>query len=296
MSQREPQQFNRPRRIPGPQFWVFLALVALALAPGRAGATPALGVWAQHTLTVGAGTQIQGLDVGVRAVVDTGSVQINLGPDVDLSVANVYGHRVSFGTGTVIGHLYADSVTNNGGNFGTLSPFPTVARLPSGPAQPGSVAVNVPANSEMNLPPGSYGNVTVQQNASLRLSGGVYDAASLSVAYGAQVIVDGASLLRVGPLFVDTSAVIGPDPALGLALNLRIQAWLSNTSPTTVTPAVSIAAGASVSAFVLASNGVIQVGNNAVITGVLDAAFLSIGDHVSILSGPAGWRSAAATS
>lgn len=261
-------------------------LTAVALIPGNALASPALGVWAEQTLIIGSGTRIHGADLGVHSALDTGPVQIQIGSEVDLGASSVYGHRISLGSGTVIGHLYADSVTNTGGTYGSLSPFPLVLSPPHGTVQPGTVDVIVPANGSATLSPGSYRTLAVQANASLYLAGGLYDAFSMSVASGARVVVEGASLLRVASLFAENWGMIGPDRALGVDLNLRIQVMGGNSSGSGGTPAVYIAPASFVAAVILAPNGTIQVGDHSVVIGGLDGKFVNLGESLAFGSSP----------
>jgi hypothetical protein len=124
--------------------------------------------------------------------------------------------------------------------------------------------LSVPTSGSVTLSPGSYGAVSLGPNATLRLSGGDYHVFSVSLAEGSSLLAGGSSLLQITTtLAAATRSVIGPDPALGVPINLRIEA----NGPDT---AMSIGDNASVAAVLLAPNGTIQIGDNAALTGVVD--------------------------
>jgi serine/threonine-protein kinase len=147
----------------------------------------------------------------------------------------------------------------------------------------GFTSVTVPADSEIDLGPGSYGAVVVEENAVLRLTGGDYEAFSLSVASGGQIITEDESLLRITTtMFADVGTSIGPDPALGVAMNLRIEIMGADIVASNLfIPAVFIGSDTSVATVIFAPNATVQIGDYAQITDAIAGLNVVLGAGVT---------------
>lgn len=110
----------------------------------------------------------------------------------------------------------ADATIRNQGPT-PWAPQPLIAVLPcQAPCTPGSTAVLVPKGGTQTLPPGTYGNVVVSDNATLNLSGGTYCLASLKVGHFSKVEVQGTSTINVpGKVKVNLRSSLLPSTGLG---------------------------------------------------------------------------------
>jgi hypothetical protein len=158
-------------------------------------------IWAMKGIAVGAGSAVVGGDLAVSSV--TGAVELGAGADVRGS--RLVAPFASIDASVLVGQLD----TGTGATFTTCESFPhvdppgcaVVYRRTSGaptqapalppllPVQPGTTDVSVHPNGVTGLDAGSYGAVRVKKNATLTLSGGDYELASLALDDGAKVFV-----------------------------------------------------------------------------------------------------------
>jgi hypothetical protein len=260
------------------------------------------------TSTTGQMTLSAGVDVrGSRLVASVASVDANvLLGQVNTNSIVTFISCLGGGTSTV-----SDGCNNGTVIYRQSSTDPTQApALPLlAPVQPGTTDVTVTESGTTVLAPGSYGAVTVLQGGTLTLAGGDYQVASVALVAGGRILVEQPSALRIaGSLSTGANCVIGPDPTLDLALNLRIEVLGQDTTPTapspgtggslgvvaagdagegtpTLIPAVSLGSGNSVGAVIVAPNGTIQVGDSGFVIGGLTAVTVNLGMNSGLMSG-----------
>ena len=97
------------------------------------------------------------------------------------------------------GEIGTNSFTPGAGNVtGPVSAYVAPPPQPTpGTITPGTTAVTVPLNGTRTLAPGAYGAVLLNNNATLTLSGGLYQFTSLTVNVEARVTVLAATTVRV---------------------------------------------------------------------------------------------------
>jgi RHS repeat-associated protein len=245
----------------------------------------AFALLADDSLVLGPGSTVEGADVGVRSAV--GTVEIGAGATVDGS-RGVYGGVVTLDGGAIVGDVYTGQLTNGGGAYYRLLPFPAVASLPG---QASSLVtgsdVEVGSGSTADLSAGAYGVVTIDAGGTLYLAGGVYDVASISIADSGSIVVEAPSVLRVAGTFSTGSNVsIGPDSGLGDAVNLGLQVFGtdSGTGTNFLVPAMYVGHGSTVAAFATASHGTAQVSDQTTVVGAVFASHISVGTGVTVVA------------
>src|SRR5580658_3535683 len=167
--------------------------VVLNYQSGFANAVPSITTfvaYAELSITLGSQTRTVGGDVGVAAV-GAGSVgtQLTVGSQDSLDPAHTaYAASVSLGSQSAVGDIDANSLSNGGGLFGTLAPYPasSMPQLPLALAgTPGTSSVTVPTGQQETLTPGSYGALT--DDGVVFLKPGAYSFASVTLGNNAQL-------------------------------------------------------------------------------------------------------------
>ena len=143
-----------------------------------------------------------------------------------------------------------------------LPALPTIAA--------GTQAVTV--NGSQTLAPGSYGTLTVNQGATLILSGGLYHFASWNVGQGAKVHFQAPSEVRIaGALVVNANGYVGPTPGVtnldANSIIIHVAGTDGQSNPGNFPKAATLEQNVTVSAYVLAPNGLLNLRQNGVATG-----------------------------
>ena len=150
--------------------------------------------------------------------------------------------------------------------------LPLRAGLPALPTiTPGTQAVVV--NGSQTLAPGSYGTVTVNNGATLVLSGGLYQVTALSVGQGAKVHFQAPSEVRIaGALVVNPNGFVGPMPGVANldanSIVIQIAGTDGQSGPGNQPRAAAFDQNVVVTAYVVAPNGMINFRQNVNATGV----------------------------
>ncbi|MFN8487403.1 MAG: LamG-like jellyroll fold domain-containing protein [Caldilineaceae bacterium] len=152
--------------------------------------------------------------------------------------------------------------------------LPLRSGLPALPTiTPGPQAVTV--NGSQTLAAGSYGALTINNGATLILSGGVYHFASGSLSQNAKVLVQAPSEVRIaGTLAVSQNAYIGPDPAIPTMNANQIVIEVAGTNgqagvPDSNPKAASFDQNSQLFAYLVAPNGTVVLSQNAAATGAV---------------------------
>ena len=150
--------------------------------------------------------------------------------------------------------------------------LPLRAGLPALPTiTPGTQAVVV--NGSQTLAPGSYGTVTVNNGATLVLSGGLYQVTALSVGQGAKVHFQAPSEVRIaGALVVNPNGFVGPMPGVANldanSIVIQIAGTDGQSGPGNQPRAAAFDQNVTVAAYIMAPNGMINFRQNVNATGV----------------------------
>ncbi|MCB0139602.1 MAG: hypothetical protein KDE50_06795, partial [Caldilineaceae bacterium] len=166
-----------------------------------------------------------------------------------------------------------NELTGKGTVNGTRT-TPLVLPLRAGsPALPaiaaGTQAVTV--NGNQTLAAGSYGALTVGNNATLVLSGGLYQFAGWNVSQGAKIHFAAPSEVRIaGVVAMSQNAFVGPAPGATAVDANQIVLYVAGASSQggNFPAAVSVAQNAALNAYVVAPNGLITLQQNANATGI----------------------------
>lgn len=158
------------------------------------------------------------LEIGSYATVDDPGAVV--AESVDLrqraSVGDVFANQLTADPTSTVGSVSALSFGPEGRLFDTGS-------LPS--FSPGSSNFTVPRGVVATLPPGAYGTATVGRNATLVLTGGIYELRKLSLLHGAAVRVQAPVEVRISSAFkTGPRSFIGPDVDSGVgATEIRFE-------------------------------------------------------------------------
>ncbi len=168
---------------------------------------------------------------------------------------------------TAGGDVYFNTLTNGGSIHGAqITPLglPVYASLPPVLVRPaGTQNVDVPDNGQLTLNEGAYGNLTVGRSATLRLAGGGYAFASITVRRAGALLCAGpADVVVPGPPDFGPNSVVGPAGGAGLtAAGIRIQIDGINGSDgalSSTPPAAHAGQSAQVSATLYATAGTLD--------------------------------------
>jgi hypothetical protein len=147
-----------------------------------------LALNARSSLTIGAFTQVSA-DVASSGL--NGSVLFDVNSTQGFfSGFNVLASTVVINTGATVGHIFGNDITLNGNaaqeSIGLdprlLPAVPTVT-----PSAPGTSNVSTGKNEAKQLCPGQYGTISLGQNSTLNLNGGVYQVQKLVLGDGARL-------------------------------------------------------------------------------------------------------------
>jgi hypothetical protein len=225
---------------------------------------------AKTTLTVGAFTQVFG-DVGSSGL--NGSLLFDVSSSQGFD-GNALANTVTVRTSASVGHVFGNDITVDGLAFQQslgLDPatLPPVPGMPS--VAPGTTNVSLATNQTRQLCPGSYGTLSLGQNARLNLNGGVYQVARLNLADGARLEPSEPVVILVsGSLVTHTGSLIAPS---GQSLNAMSAADIRIE----VAGAVTLGDSTQVRAHLLVPNGKLTTGGSVSLIGAAWAKSIAIG-------------------
>ncbi len=178
----------------------------------------------------GGGASVLSGDVGVEGLGSYSGPRIDSLYSATVVKGTTRADSVSLGYGQ-FGDIYTNHLADNYGLRSYLNPpsFPLTSALPSlpptAPVTPGNSDVTVDASDSKGLAAGAYANVSVGENATLLLAGGVYDLANLTLQAGATISIGEGVELRIAGRFNALSGnhFIRADESPLRAPDLRIQ-------------------------------------------------------------------------
>jgi len=183
-------------------------------------------------------------------------------------------------TGALAGNVYGNDLTVDGSAASQIlgldpSDLPQVPA--NGAVTPGTTSLTVAANQARQLCPGQYGAITLGNNATLNLNGGVYQISRLSLADGAKLLPsEPVVLLITGGITTTTGAVIDAHPQSLSPLtagDIRIEAG----------GAVTIGNSNQIRAHIL-SAGKLTTGTGLILNGAFAAKSIAIGASAQLFA------------
>ncbi len=168
----------------------------------------------------------------------------------------------------------------------TPQSLPVLASLPALPAiTPGATDVNVPANQTMTLAAGAYRNITVNHDATLILTGGVYHMEKLDIRQDAKLHFTAATEVRIkSEMDTDAKAYIGPAPSAPSLPASQIIFYCEGADDggDLASTVVQIGERNTVKANFYAPNGTVYLRANTVATGAFIGKRAQIGERVEL--------------
>jgi hypothetical protein len=241
--------------------------------------------YAELSITLGTGDHSFGGDIGVAHTgASSVGTQLTVASRTQLDTQRtLYAPSVSLGSQAIVGDVEATTLTNTGGSFGPLAPYPASAMPVSPPAlatTPGTTNLTVAQGQQQTLNPGSFGTLT--DNGIVILNPGTYSFASVTLGNNAQLIAQsgGATIVAIaGTLSTGTGAQIFP--AGQAAGNLTISV-AGNDGTNGSPPAASIGANTQIVALLNVPHGTLSFANNVQATGAFGGFLISAGNNVTL--------------
>ena len=177
--------------------------------------SPTIGdfaLYAERSVTLGAQDQINGGDIGIAAAtVSTFGSQLLVGNQVQVSKTNnLLSPSVTLGQQSRVGDVQTTTLINDGAqSLGTVAAYPASLMPPLpvvGTAGSSTSHVTISAQAHASLSPGTYGSLTIGNQAQVALAAGSYSFSSVSI--GNQVHITGnpgGVVFLVGGTFVTGS-------------------------------------------------------------------------------------------
>ena len=290
---------------------VVVIALAAALSVGLLPAPPAdaqvsslpiqfsdVSIFATNSVRIDNGAQV----TSGHVVVNNASPGPTLTPGVELGIHNnahtptgydVVADSIQVSNGAVVGgKAFFNTLSNSGTISGTqhtplalpvFNPLPPFKSAP-----PGTVDVTVPNGTEQTLAAGNYRDITVQQNATLRIDQGVTNVRSITVSNAGKLLflnlASGRTEVRVAEqMTIGNNFVVGPVDSDPLKAG-KIVFYVASASTTTV--AVDTGNGGTLFANVYAPNGTLILDNNTNAVGAFLAKNVDVqnGTHVALES------------
>ena len=231
------------------------------------------------------------ITLGEKSVVNSGDIIVNevrAGSQVELKVKekastpsgfSLRANRITVDPKAQVGGDVYFNVLSNGGTIAgalfTPLNIPVVLTLPAfESSSPGTQNITVATKQTMTLAPGSYGDVTIQPQATLRLgSGGTYQFKSITAKSKSKLLATAPTHVRVlNTLSADNETYIGP--AQGSPIDASgIIVYVGSSS----TQAIEAGPKADLFANFYAPNGTIRFKEGTEATGAFLAKDLDIG-------------------
>ncbi|MCP5047661.1 MAG: hypothetical protein GY940_10850 [bacterium] len=139
------------------------------------------------------------------------------------NASSIYGDSITIKINACVNDVYYNQLNNNGtirGNMNSPLALPLIDTLPPFPASlPGFSDIDITGGTTLILAPGSYGKVLVRANATLILTGGVYQLENLDLgSSNSQVLFQAASDVIINNhLQPGAGAIIGPQSGSGIS-------------------------------------------------------------------------------
>jgi hypothetical protein len=241
-----------------------------------------------HTGNVGANASLPDPNGGAD---DKEEVEIGLGVKMLQAGSKVMGDTVRLRASSQVYDVhFNEEFFGSGaailGNQVTPQSLPVVASLPPlPPIAPGATDIEVPANQTMTLAAGAYRRITVNHDATLILTGGVYQIEKLDVRQDARLYFTAPAEVRVkNEMDTDARAYIGPAPSAPSLSAAQIIFYCEGVDDggDLAATAVQIGERNMVIANFYAPNGTVYLRANTLATGAFIGKRAQIGERVEL--------------
>jgi len=268
-----------------------------SVAQGALESEPTFAVYASDSISIGQDAHIAGGQVGVMRTVAGPSLvpgyELAIGAGASVSATEaVHGNALLLGSGATLGEIHANSVVDNGATHGPVTALGSMPAMPKmARPSPTTVPLHVTANAVTQIPANArYGAAVVEDRATLRLAGGVYDFASLTLGENSRLETDAPTIVRIQDrLATGPKAFVGPTTPKTVALNLQIEVNGGNGIPGSLTAyprAAFFGEKTEVRAVVLANNGTLTLSEKIDAYGAFYAREVDIEPKVDIIWPP----------
>ncbi len=248
-------------------------------------------LYAERTAAVDNNANVTGGAVGVETV--SNDVLVD---GAELAVKNNAVAKVALYADAVllvksaVGEVHTNKLVEQANpTHGAVSPFDAsvMPALPAaGAVAAGSGSYVVATNATVVLAPGAKGDVTVKPNGVLRLSGGLYQFASLTLQSNTRLEASAGSEVRIaGRLDAAPNSYFGPAQGSGLtAKGLRIEVDGQNGGPKATSQPAACAFGpnATLRALILVPGGTLDLGQNGSAQGALFGRAVHIEENTKL--------------
>jgi RHS repeat-associated protein len=248
--------------------------------------------WSKTGLAFEVETAVEQADVGVTHA--RAGLSVSAGDALAMgngttrpSAGRIDGTSVPLASSAVGGERPPHQRTDIAGQQGPVMPVTSLSAPPP-PTRVSSdaPAVVVAAKATTQLRPGRYASVLVKRNATLRLSGGIYVVASLTLESQARLEALAPAELRIaGRIAAADKTFIGPSRSAGVDLNLTVEVSGQNGATGTrgdAPKAAVFGARSTVQAIVRVLNGTLQLGEKSRATGVFQTRDIDVGPPVRV--------------
>jgi hypothetical protein len=193
-----------------------VATASQALNPNPQVADFAL--FATNSISVGTSVTVSGGDIGVKNAGAgpflVSGFELAIGGTSQVNAArNVIADSIQLGASSSVGDVQTNQLNDLGSVHGPVTPFVAMPNIPPlSPVTAGTTDRNIANSSVTTLAANlSYRNLTIGNNAVVRLTGGVYQLAQLTIGQNTRLEPLAASEIRItGKLSVNTSSILGP--------------------------------------------------------------------------------------
>lgn len=219
-----------------------------------------------------------------------GSQETTIGLAVTvLAGSRVFGNSVKLKQGSTVGDVYTNDLSGNGtvtGSVFTPVLFPLDVALPAVPvAQPGVTYFDVAQGGSLTLDAGSYGLLKARNDATVTLTGGVYEFSEWDIRDRVTVEVLAPSQIVVaGRVATGKNSALMPGPGVEpFEVKLTVLGVNGNTGKVGATPkAAKFGIGSTVSAVVWVPNGTAWLRQNAQGQGQFLGRWVTVGIGVTV--------------
>ncbi|MBF0227031.1 MAG: carboxypeptidase regulatory-like domain-containing protein, partial [Desulfobacterales bacterium] len=190
----------------------------------------------------------------------------------------IYADTVTIMAKASVYDAYYNEITNSGvirGTYVTPLSLPLDVSLPHfATPNPGDENITVSQSQTINLNPGSYKDVIINNKGTLVLSGGSYNFRNLTFQGSkAKIVVNSATDLTIAQYFIASRADIQGESIL---------IYVNGSSSNIDTPAVKIGPNSIINSNIYAPNGTIYIYPGTIFEGAVIAKDVKIGSNVEI--------------
>lgn len=261
---------------------------------------------ADQGVQLGRDVALHGGDIAVRKVAEQPFLHPKRAAEADLGrgvsftddTSRIHANRLYLGRDAQIHDVFVNKIdVARGARVGNVHQplsLPLDVALPSAPSPgPGGPDIRVERGETLELPPGSYGEVAVDRDAMLVLTGGNYHLSALNLARDTQLRFREPAIVKVaGRVTMKRHVNVGPTADAGDldASDLRL-ATASVTPPGLLgssAAAVDVGRDSDVVATVEAPLGHVELGRDVAFRGSVAARWIVVGRGVDLTHVPAG--------